>query len=231
MRTVLILGCAQWSGFDRVHRKYRPDVWTINNCRPPKRYDLWSQLHGFETMVEAHGESYLLMLSELECPLLLFPKQASSWNSYMRKRFGRKIRRPTILDYPVKEAIALTGRKYHDNSFAWLIDLAILWRYDRIILAGVDYGGDVEKLWKVRRRAANIIEGKGKLRKRADRNLTNDLRGILAGDESWAIPCISYHMGIAQGRGIETMVLGEKNGIFYDKWGGLYGIHPKVGGL
>lgn len=112
--------------------------------------------------------------------------------------------------------------------------LAVLEGFDRIIIGGVTFGKESENLWLARRKAADIIEFDrlGPLSTEEMVRLTNDLRGVRSGNESWAVPCLSYHLGIAQGRGIETQIFGEGNGIFFNKWGegALYGIDPRAGG-
>ena len=189
-------------------------------------------------MTEFHGEKYL---DELErrtrkIQLVLMPREAEAWN--------KDIYCSLAVAYPVKDAIVLAGREYFDNSIPWMIALAVLENYERIVLTGVEYGS--KTLWKARRDAADMLEEYKGCREitvepKAERNKTlikliNNLRGILSGDESWAVPCISYHLGIAQARGIETVVVaGEKSGLFVDKWSmdgkpALYGLSKDAGG-
>lgn len=244
-RSVLILGCASFPEFEDVVEKFNPQVWCINECRPPRIYHRWHQLHSFKFLARAHGEiheAYFRWLSQLEVPLVLFPREAHSWESYTSS-CGEELPRPRIIEYPVDRAIALAGRPYFDTSFAWLTAAAILEGYERIIIGGVTFGKEAEKLWMSRRIAASVVESViTKERKWTEelregplvtqKNILNDLRGVLSGDESWAIPCLSYHLGLAQGRGVETIVLGDGNGLFLNKWGdgARYGMDERAGG-
>jgi len=237
-KSVLILGCNPVSQFDRVLEDYTPQVWCINNSLAPRVLHRWFQLHSFNHMGKAHGPGYLGELMKCPVPLVLFPREAQA---LVTMDFASK---PEIIPYPVEAALALAGRPYFDTSFAWMVAMAILEGYERIIIAGVTFGKDAWKLWLSRRVAASLVESvvakdrrwteelrHGPLALHPER-IVNDLRGVLSGDESWAVPCLSYHLGIAQGRGIETIVVGEGAGLFSNKWGegALYGIDERAGG-
>ncbi len=192
--TVLMIGCAavkdiaQQEEILRVNAKYSPDIWTINNCftsfiTAHRHF----QLHGYESMVIAHGDGYMEELAACGCPVVLFREQANTWYHFN----DPMLLKPEVIVYPTEQAIALAGREYFDNSFAWMIAMAVLEGRKRIILAGLNFTGETE---------------------------------------SWVAPCLSYHLGIARGRGIEIQLLGEKHGLFHDRWGGLYGIAPEAGG-
>jgi hypothetical protein len=239
LRTVILLLCDKRTIAAEVVEKYAPaDVWTLNNCFR-KESTLHFQLHGFQTMLHAHGKDYFRKLAALAVPLVLFPKQAESFASYTQKLYGEDIGQPTIKTFLVEEVLAMGGRPYLDNSVNWMTALAILEGYERIVLAGVSYGDELKTLWKAREAAADIIEGNPSADYRtrdARRLLVEDLRGWGVGEESWAIPCISYWAGIAQGRGVEFVAEGEHHGIFFDRWSkgkgsALYGIDSRAGGL
>ena len=235
--SVLILGCNPVSQFDRVLEEYAPQVWCMNNSPPPRVFHRWFQLHSFNHMIKAHGIGYLRHLSKCSVPLVLFPREAEH-----PEKMGMETR-PEIIPYPVEAALELAGRPYFDTSFAWMVVMAILEGFERIIIAGVTFGKETEKLWLSRKIAASVVEAVAAkdrgwtedLRKGPlihSERIINNLRGELSGDESWAVPCLSYHLGIAQGRGIETIVLGEGSGLYVNKWGGgaLYGMDERAGG-
>ena len=219
MKTVLILGSSPFPEFEETLRIHNPEIWCLNKTKPPREYHRWFQLHSFKHMVKAHGEEYLDKLFKCPVPLVLFPREAEKWASLRE-----------VIPYPVDAALKLASRPYFDGSFAWMIAMAILEGYDRIILGGLSLGEDVKKLWQNRLLAAEWLEDHDP--KRDVRQVVNNLRGVFSGDESWAIPCITYFLGLAQGRGIETLVIGDQHGLFFNKWGdgALYGYDPRAGG-
>lgn len=236
-KTVVLLLCDKRTDADEVVKKYAPtDVWTLNNCFKRQSTQHF-QLHGFKTMLEAHGKDYFKKLGRLTVPLVLFPLQAQTFSSFTLELYGYHIPSPLIRTFVVEEVIELGGRPYLDNSVDWMTAIAILEGYKRIILTGVSFGESATELWKVRERAADLIEfPPSEAAWKHDKQLVDDLRGMHAGDESWAIPCISYWAGIAQGRGVEFIVEGKHHGLFYDRWSkgvgsALYGIDPRAGGL
>jgi hypothetical protein len=192
--TVLMIGCAAVKDLDCQNEiqfaieNYPLDVWTINNCFMDIKTDRHFQLHGYESMVNAHGDGYMEELASCGCPVVLFREQANSWYHFN----DPALLKPEVIVYPTEQAIELAGREYFDNSFAWMIAMAVLEGRKRIVLAGLNFIGETE---------------------------------------SWVIPCLSYHLGIARGRGVEIVLLGDKHGLFHDRWGGLYGIAPEAGGL
>lgn len=241
---VIIKGCAPapMPMVDLLHRWQGDDVlvwglnkqdftWAAGHDGWQGNHKLeWFQLHGLGHMVEAHGEDYLVWLSGLDCPLYMFQDQIYRWPGFVNTELKIDIPLPeNPIAYPVEKAVQLAGREYITNSFSWMTALAILKGATHIHLTGITLGDDTKELWSSRGMAANFIDdflsgsSIAQYTQEDMAKVTNDLRGIGAGDESWIIPNLEYWVGIARGRGIEFTVDGGN--LFYDKWDGLYGLH------
>ena len=231
-KTVLIIGCAarkDQGALDEIElaiSEYSPEVWTLNNCfLETIRSDRHFQLHGFQTMIEAHGYEYMHKLSTMDCPLVLFEKEANGWDEHYPE-----LKRPKVIVYPKESALALVaGREYFDNSFPWMIAMAVLEGRTRLIMAGLDYGLAAEKR-KDLIRTAEVIDSLFRNEGQVPLGFLEDFVRVVRSEESWAIPCIMYHLGIARGVGMETVIIGENHGLFHDRWGGLYGVAACAGG-
>lgn len=185
-------------------------------------------------MVEQHGEDYLVWLSGLDCPVLMFRGQLERWPVYVNTQLGMDIPLPEMATpFPVEAAVQLGGREYITNSFSWLLAWAIIGGATHITLTGLAMGKDTLQLWESRNTAAKWLEqgtalsmmGPGKPAPNTQK-VINDLKGYGSGDESWLLPNVEYWIGIARGRGIEVTVDPAcDHGLFYDKWGGLYGLN------
>lgn len=246
----------------KPYGKFMPaDVWTLNDCFFPDSTRHF-QLHSFYEMNRAHGPEYFKKLSKLDVPLVLFPREEEEWSeAYSRKlrgvihpvdeSFVEGLPLPPggIIQYPAIEAVTLACRAYFDNSVNWLMAMAVLEGYERIVLTGISFGDSKEQLWRVRRMAASMLEdflntgkigedywgGDEKKKEKLLLAMVDDLRGMFGGDESWAVPAASYHAGVAAGHGVEVIAHGDTTGLFYDRWSpddkpALYGMHPDSGG-
>lgn len=233
MKTVVICGCAKHSELEDDWFAANPpgdftEVWRCNDQLPhPVKATRWFQLHGLETMRKAHGNKYFYWLSSLTIPVYMFYEQILKWHSFAKDVLCDDVELPlpkNATEYPVEEAIKIAGRKYHTSSFPYMVDLAIHMNFEQIVIMGIDYGNAQGDAWKVRRDIAELVDG-GRIEGISKGFILDWLRGEGAGDETWAVPCFEFHLGIAQSRGIQIKIPDpERCGLFYDKWNGMYGL-------
>ena len=150
--TVVIRLCSESV---KPYGKFMPaDVWTLNDCFFPDSTRHF-QLHSFYEMHRAHGQEFFEKLSKLDIPLVLFPREEEEWvKAYGRSQHWAQVQKIEEIDkesfveglplppggiitYPVDDAVTLAGREYFDNSINWLIAMAILGGYERIVITRI----------------------------------------------------------------------------------------------
>ena len=218
------------------------EIWTLNNgILPPsgRECNRHFSLHGLRYELKCHGRDYLEWLSLTKADVYLWEKQIALWDEVTTESGGLLRKPENLFAFPIdflrtESQYGVKWRTYYTGSFAYMLAYVLhlntlnQLRFKEVHITGVAFSDAA--LWKSRLQAAEWLDEYVGTREMAydgvawtnDKEksvlrVINDLRGIRAGDESWARECIVYWCGRLEQSGVEV-ITDESTQLFHNKW-------------